>query len=414
MKKIVVLVLFIAVICSFAVVPTVSGESVDGYYSRPYEIMKDFVTKHPLRKAGSEGEKEAGEYIKSFFQSLKEEGDILETVEEQEFSYQITVSSDFYRDVVDEKDSKNVIYRINSTADTADTVIIGAHYDNYFSDGNGQGAYDNGSGVGIMLALAEEMQGKSLPYNLVFVAFGAGEDAVQGSMHFVKEMKGSEKNSVLLYVNLDSILAGDNLYVYAEEVVTVQEDYYVSLADKLGIDLHRPPLNKGVYHATITKYGYAHAGLASDNISFVNQSIPTVSFSAHNWSAYTLGLMDESDVNENVTGTEKDRVDEIETLYGQDGKNKMSDVYALVKRSLVEEDFVSSMQRARMETPEYTLLNEPRIVTGICAVFLLIVASGFIILYKNYKKKYTEERADEDGQNGNTPPEPPRVFEDFD
>ncbi len=63
-------------------------------------------------------------------------------------------------------------------AKTTPLVIVGAHYDAVKA---GQGADDNASGVGVMLELAERVASCKLPYDLVFVAFGAEEVGLIGS-----------------------------------------------------------------------------------------------------------------------------------------------------------------------------------------------------------------------------------------
>ena len=51
-------------------------------------------------------------------------------------------------------------------------IVIGAHYD---SVQVGRGAFDNASGVALMLQLAEDLQSQTTPYTLVFAAWGSEE-----------------------------------------------------------------------------------------------------------------------------------------------------------------------------------------------------------------------------------------------
>lgn len=110
----------------------------------------------------------------------------------------------------------NIVGYINNNA--AQTVIIGAHYDHlgYGEDGSSRmtekgkaihnGADDNASGVGAMLAVAAKVkQSPSLKkYNYLFIAFSAEELGLLGSKAFVKE-KDFDRKKAAYMINMDMV-----------------------------------------------------------------------------------------------------------------------------------------------------------------------------------------------------------------
>jgi hypothetical protein len=88
----------------------------------------------------------------------------------------------------------NVIGFLDNQA--ANTVVIGAHYDHLGMGGEGSlyregsaihnGADDNASGVGLLLHLADTLQGIDMGNNYLFIAFSGEEMGLLGSNYFVK------------------------------------------------------------------------------------------------------------------------------------------------------------------------------------------------------------------------------------
>ncbi|MFA5301765.1 MAG: TonB family protein [Bacteroidales bacterium] len=160
------------------------------------------------RKAGTEGEKDAAEYIsKSFSQNGLE---LLYPKGFQDFSF------------IDEK-SNDTLYSRNVVAVIPgydpklreEYIVIGAHYDSqgtYSMRVNGKdslciysGADANASGVAALLELAAAAQGQFFMYkrSLLFVAFGAGEQGAMGSWYFVN--RAFPAASIRMMINLDRV-----------------------------------------------------------------------------------------------------------------------------------------------------------------------------------------------------------------
>lgn len=97
--------------------------------------------------------------------------------------------------------------------ESADTIVVGAHYD---TKGEGsQGATDNGAGVSALLALAEALDDKPLPYTVQLVFFGAEENGLNGSKAYLKALSPEQTGRITAMVNYDTIAGGDQLYVHS-------------------------------------------------------------------------------------------------------------------------------------------------------------------------------------------------------
>lgn len=152
-----------------------------------------YLSKTP-RISGTKSILNAQKYIKNEFQKCGYE------VQEQIFNWPLINSKNIT--------SKNIIAYKKGLNNNQ--IIIGAHYDSTSSNG----ADDNASGVSALLEIAQKLNKITLPYNIKFIAFDAEELGLFGSRHYVKNMTNDEKSNTLLYINIDSILTGDDLYIY--------------------------------------------------------------------------------------------------------------------------------------------------------------------------------------------------------
>ncbi|WP_106816080.1 M20/M25/M40 family metallo-hydrolase [Microbacterium timonense] len=128
----------------------------------------------------------------------------------------------------------------------ANTVMAGAHLD---SVQDGPGINDNGSGSAALLETAIQMK-KVKPNNTVrFAWWGAEEEGLLGSEHYVAELSEDDAADIALYLNFDmigspnyfqGIYDGDNSSGTAEEgfipegsaqIEDVFEQYYTSIGE---------------------------------------------------------------------------------------------------------------------------------------------------------------------------------------
>lgn len=151
------------------------------------------------RPAGSQAERNAGDYIAK---SLKASGCSV--------SYQ-KVGLPFGRT------SRNIIGLKKGTPETLRRVIIGAHYD---SRRVSPGANDNASGTALMLELARIVPEGRLPFNILFIGFGA-EEIIEGtggnhhfgSRQFAAARSDTEMRNMIAMFSLDMVGAGANLQI---------------------------------------------------------------------------------------------------------------------------------------------------------------------------------------------------------
>lgn len=112
-------------------------------------------------------------------------------------------------------DAVNVFGLIPGTSDPEHYVLVTAHYDHLgVRDGlTYHGADDNASGVATMLALADWFNAHRPRRSLLFVAFDAEEQGLQGSKHFVAKPP-IDLRRVTAVVNMDMVGRGDKNVIF--------------------------------------------------------------------------------------------------------------------------------------------------------------------------------------------------------
>jgi hypothetical protein len=221
-----------------------------------YEYMAELTDEIGSRVAGRSGEARAGDRILEWF------GELGYAPDTQEFSYRAGGGSHRSRNIVAVKPGMS-----------SQQIVIGAHYDSVAA---GRGAFDNASGVALMMQLADALRDEPTPYTLVFVAFGAEEAGLHGSAHYVAEMSEQARADTVLMVNFDSVATGDRLYCYSSKDASWPQLALRSMARRLGEHiLTSPGLNRD--------YPYGTTGDWSDHVPFRKAGIPYLYFEATNW-----------------------------------------------------------------------------------------------------------------------------------
>jgi len=152
-------------------------------------------------------------------------------------------------------------------------IIIGAHYD---SVATGRGAFDNASGVALMMQLADALRTAQTPYTLVFVAFGAEELGSKGSNAYFRSMTAEQKAATVLMINFDSVATGDQVYCYSSAAEAWPQLTLRSMARQMGATiLTSPGFNKD--------YPYGTTGDWSDHAVFAKNGVPYLYLEATNW-----------------------------------------------------------------------------------------------------------------------------------
>ena len=136
-------------------------------------------------------------------------------------------------------------------------VILGAHYDTVPAV---LGANDNGSGVAVLLTVAQKLSQRSLPFTLRFIAFGSEELGLFGSQFHVASLSDDEQRNVIAMLNFDSLGTGSHPNVLGDQELV---DAVLKYAGEHGIEAQQiRRLRMG----------------SSDHASFMAGGIPSIFF----------------------------------------------------------------------------------------------------------------------------------------
>lgn len=170
--------------------------------------------------------------------------------------------------------SSNVIAKMPSTNPNGRVVILGAHYDTV---PNTQGANDNGSGVAVLITIANEVVGKTFPFDLHFVLFGSEEIGLFGSRYFVDSLSQTERDAVVAMLNFDVPGSGNFIEVIGDQHLV---DFSVNYGKTNGIEVHlgKPLEGASSDHAPFKDVGIPVVFLLADDLKLINSPDDTIEF----------------------------------------------------------------------------------------------------------------------------------------
>ena len=227
------------------------------------------------RQTGTDGEKEAAEYIANRFEAmgLQPKGT---SGYFQEFTFK-PKTNPHQKVNYNVKNGDSTITGINVVGfldnKAENTIIIGAHYDHlgYGAEGSlfrgenkqiHNGADDNASGVGVLLNLAMKLQEANTGNNYLFMAFSGEEMGLLGSNYFTKNptIELSNANYMLNMDMVGRLKNNNTLAVYGvgtspilKQVVKANNENFKIIENESGIG-------------------------PSDHTSFYNSEIPVLHF----------------------------------------------------------------------------------------------------------------------------------------
>lgn len=412
-KTIAILVLTLVLTMNFAPGTTAFADGEESRFEgwTETDFLKDFVENNLDRTVATANEEKAGNYILSVLEDMgyttrKDNG---LTSAKQRFDYVDSINGD-----------ANVGYNVVARKDVSgatEFVIISCHYDNLTSyvlndeKVGGEGAGE-ATGVAVMLKLAYDLRYESLPFNVVFVAFGGNQLGLYGAEKFIDANQAIVDNT-LLEINLDSVGVGDYLYMYADEVSTKHEDFFYDLSESLGLGVNKPPKDKKIVEAKIrddSRLPYHHRGLLGENSLFLDYGVNTLNLFGYNWTGEGYG--GESEKHPDIVGTKRDTLSNYLAYYGESGQKKMESVTALVKAALTSEDFSAVMKASKEEKFDYSWLVSDGVrigvSLGVLAVLAVLAALCYVKLDKIQKNsKKAEDKSDVFQKDSE------KVFEDF-
>ncbi len=352
--------------CCFGVQQVQAFDGVD--------FWEEFSTSFPVRDSYSDGEKSAGDYIAGKFGDFGLQGF---------FDNGFVQTIEYYEGV----STQNIVAIKKGNGTGAKSVVIGAHYDNVKINGS-MGANDNASGVAVLLNLASRFAEINFEFDIIFVAFGAEEVGFLGSNYFVNQLTANQLENILLYINLDCIANGDNLYAYAEDIPTDFCNYFLetyATSDSYVKEIKLPPRDLGVTYVSsyLTQKPYSAAYFNTDSISFRTLGVPTISFFAGNLE-YSYGYVESNDKTKRVMHTSQDNIDDIKS-FGNDYEQNMQSVFNCIYTTLKSPDFYLEIVDARNQLVAdiwYQSWLPNIIIVVIFVVFTIVCVSIFKKLQK--------------------------------
>lgn len=305
----------------------------DNYGTTATAILESIQQNYPGRIAGSEKEKETALFVLSV---LLNGGYSEKNINVQPFSIPTAApameagEAQIFDGGEQSGKSRNIEAVIEGK--TEKTIVIGAHYD---SAGT-HGVDDNGSGVSVALESALRMANAEPGYTIRYVFFGAEEIGMCGSRAYVEQLSKKDKENIVLMINIDSVLAGDHMYIYGGRinpdgkiVDTEPVMRAAEIADESGLAIQLVPEGN-------EDYPYPTGQKRSDHAPFSDAGIPYVYFEANNWET---GSPIETQEHGLIMHTERDDLAFIEKEYGERGRNALAAYSKLLHAMLKEHDW---------------------------------------------------------------------------
>lgn len=353
-----------------------AGQKADR--ARIESFMQEFCADYYNRTAFSEAEKLAGTFIQSKF----DEAGLTTSLQ----AFTIEYNRNTYK-------SQNIIAELPSPS--SQKVIIGAFYDNSYAasdflpESGTHGAYCNATGVAALIETARILP-RDLPFDVIFVAFGADYAGQFGSYKYVDE-KLTDPANVLLMINFDSVGGGDNLYLYTDEVEQEHDSYLRQkfISAGTGISLCAPPADKKTYLSGNYVSTYSHAGLASSHNIFLSKGLNCANFFAGNWETGGVKFV-QSSTTADVLNTNRDTLENLQKDFPEYSKMIAAAVDG-AGAALISDDFAEEMQSSSQNRKGYAFWADPLYSYIIIAVLAGACAIASIMLSSHLSKKHAAE-----------------------
>ncbi len=363
-----------------------------------YDIYSNYCSQFVDRTPGSDGERQSAFYIMNQLYTLgytavdgsssgvKE--DMNPYLQNFTFKYESDILNEQGDYEVINVSSTNVIAYKRSDKDNAKLLIIGCGYDNAYSlyDSyntyepiKSEGAYEYSSAVATVLGIAKKLKSASLDFDVAFAFFGSDSLSHEGVSQFFKK----NTQEIIGYINLTSIIAGDYLYAYCDDVSTAHGELVSDIITKFGYDIKVAPFDKKITtnDSLDSDRPYWHAGLDSINSLFMERGIASISLFGYNWDSNC-----ESDEYANIRGTASDNFEYLEKYYGKDKiTSRLNTARDFVVTTVVKNsDLVTALESY---DTSYTSLYGDSAYYGVSIGCIVIVIALYIVGYSFANKK---------------------------
>lgn len=220
---------------------------------------------------------------------------------------------------------------------SSETIIVGAHYDGRIE---GNACDDNGSGISVLLELCELVKDIETPYNLKFIFFGAEEinilgRGLHGSYDYVESLSQRDKNKIKYMINLDTLVSGDNMYVYNSYKDEIRDDFSKNLLDKVKEISQR--LNIHIKFNVNEQTGLSFTNTKSDYYPFFENKIPILYFESTNWDAGEKDGRSQSQLLGRIIHSKMDNMNFLENIFNSRIRDRLKIYVALVKELICDE-----------------------------------------------------------------------------
>lgn len=155
---------------------------------------------------------------------------------------------------------------------TKEEIIICGHQDCWF---NSEGAYDNGSGIAMVMELAKHLSSRPTKRNIRFIGFGSEEIGLVGSKKYCESLSKQSKDSfdnIVAVFNLDVSAIKDGKHIisastekYRNFLAEIQHNYnlQVAISDQTGSHSDHYPFQQrdvpvSFFASSSNEWSYAH------------------------------------------------------------------------------------------------------------------------------------------------------------
>ncbi|OLN81185.1 putative leucine aminopeptidase 2-like protein 3 [Colletotrichum chlorophyti] len=199
------------------------------------------------RTSAQVGPADDGNYVPAAFVSKKVGDALLWRLKAGE-----VLNTSFWLNEITQRRPTQNVFAETEGGDENNVIIVGAHLD---SRRTMPGINNNGSGASLLLELFLALTKFRTNNKIRFVWWGAGESNLQGSRHYVNNLNSAERNSILAYLNFDSISKVDGQFGVLDGGGTVHgftappgsdviQHLFASYVQPLGIQPRAAKLNR--------------------------------------------------------------------------------------------------------------------------------------------------------------------------
>ncbi len=335
-------------------------------------VLGDTTGEHRDRTSFTVAEHSSAKYIEERLKSFGYENAAIQSVEEEAIS--VNGTAIIYT-------TYNVVARYNEGKERE--VLIGASYDNMFSGltelgvpaTKSEGIADNATGASALLCLAKAFcdENPTLDYTVTFVFYGASKIDNIGSRKFA-DSYASVKN-ILLCVNF-SVLTGEKLYIFADDVKTNHEKLFLANANRFATKFSTLPATTPVLPPTsvTVDLGYSHYGLVGDHAAFFVKDVPCINIFGGDYESFNYYTP---------------IYDTYESYRSESSNNgtAAADAANLLYSTLTATDF-SAVATTFTNKKSYSFFTGDAVIYIVQIGIIILSAIALIIVVKRLEKKY--------------------------